>query len=154
MNSSNGDIFLEVNSVPDENTIMLKNLTLEPGQYWYSIETSKIEYALLTISSKARNGETLPLRTNCWVSAEETDAQKSKLAVFAEVKQANSVSGCLKNADPDQLCTDLYSSRRRGGGTAPPCRGYAPARWACTGTGWSHSSSRIRILPPGLIGIN
>ena len=89
LNSSNGDVFLEVSSVPDENTIMLKNLTLEPGQYWYSIETSKVEYALLTISSKARNGETLPLRTNCWVSAEETDAQRSKLAVFAEVEQAN-----------------------------------------------------------------
>ena len=89
LNSSYEDIFLEVTSVPDENTIMLKNLTLEPGQYWYSIETSKVEYALLTISSKARNGETLPLRTNCWVSAEETDAQKSKLAVFAEVEQAN-----------------------------------------------------------------
>ena len=89
LNSSNGDVFHEVTSVPDENTIMLKNLTLESGQYWYTIEASNIDYALLTISSKARNGETLPLRTNCWVSAEETDAQTSKLAVFAEVEQAN-----------------------------------------------------------------
>ena len=53
--------------------------------------SSALDYALVTISSKAKDGETLPLRTECWASADDFDASGStvKLAVYAKVQQGN-----------------------------------------------------------------
>ena len=51
-----------------------------------------IEYALVTISSKAKDDQTLPFRTKCWASSdgfEDFDASTTKLAVFAQVEQGN-----------------------------------------------------------------
>ena len=51
-----------------------------------------MEYALVTISSKAKDEQTLPFRTKCWASSdgfEEFDASNTKLAVFAQVEQGN-----------------------------------------------------------------
>ena len=46
----------------------------------------------MTISSKAKDDQTLPFRTKCWASSdgfEEFDASNTKLAVFAQVEQGN-----------------------------------------------------------------
>ena len=51
--------------------------------------TKKVQYALVTISSKAKDGETLPLKTKCWASADDFDASSVKLAVYAEVQQGH-----------------------------------------------------------------
>ena len=51
-----------------------------------------MEYALVTISSKAKDDQTLPFRTKCWASSdgfEEFDASNTKLAVFSQVEQGN-----------------------------------------------------------------
>ena len=46
----------------------------------------------MTISSKAKDDQTLPFRTKCWASSdgfEDFDASNTKLAVFAQVEQGN-----------------------------------------------------------------
>ena len=51
-----------------------------------------MEYILVTISSKAKDNQTLPFTTKCWASSdgfEDFDAQTTKLAVFAQVEQGN-----------------------------------------------------------------
>jgi hypothetical protein len=56
------------------------------------VVTGQLNYALVTISSKAADDQTLPFRTKCWASTdgfEEFDAQITKLAVFAQVEQGN-----------------------------------------------------------------
>ena len=53
---------------------------------------SKTEYMLVTVSSKAGEGEELPFVTRCWAATngqESIDASKTKLAIVAEVTQGN-----------------------------------------------------------------
>ena len=65
-------------------------IDFQPGTYSYQVKHSKqVEYALVTISSKAKDGETLPLTTKCWASADDFDASSVKLAVYAEVQQGH-----------------------------------------------------------------
>ena len=68
-------------------------LVFQVGYYKYKLLTEGVvEYALVTISSKAKNDTTLPFRTKCWASSdgfEEFDASNTKLAVFAQVEQGN-----------------------------------------------------------------
>ena len=52
-----------------------------------------VEYALITVSSKAGSNESLPYRTKCWASADSSntvDPSKQKLYVSAQVEQGNS----------------------------------------------------------------
>ena len=68
-------------------------LVFQVGYYKYKLLTEGVvEYALVTISSKAKDDTTLPFRTKCWASSdgfEDFDASKTKLAVFAQVEQGN-----------------------------------------------------------------
>ena len=65
----------------------------QSGVYKYEILTSgTVDYILMTISSKAKDDQTLPFRTKCWASSdgfEDFDASTTKLAVFAQVEQGN-----------------------------------------------------------------
>ena len=62
----------------------------QAGLYIYELKLkNQLEYALVTISSKAKDGETLPLRTECWASYDDFDASTVKLAVYAKVQQGN-----------------------------------------------------------------
>ena len=68
-------------------------LVFQVGYYKYKLLTEGVvEYALVTISSKAKDDTTLPFRTKCWASSdgfEDFDASNTKLAVFAQVEQGN-----------------------------------------------------------------
>ena len=63
----------------------------QPDVYEFTIEFSKkVDYSLVTVSSKAGSNETLPFRTTCWGSAETIDdLSKQKLFVSAKVEQGN-----------------------------------------------------------------
>ena len=69
------------------------SFVFQPGYYRYEILTSgTVDYILMTISSKAKDDQTLPFRTKCWASSdgfEDFDATTTKLAVFAQVEQGN-----------------------------------------------------------------
>jgi hypothetical protein len=68
-------------------------LVSQVGSYKYKLLTEGVvDYALVTISSKAKDDQTLPFRTKCWASSdgfEDFDASNTKLAVFAQVEQGN-----------------------------------------------------------------
>ena len=72
---------------------MIFFLVSQVGSYKYKLLTEGVvEYALVTISSKAKDDQTLPFRTKCWASSdgfEDFDASNTKLAVFAQVEQGN-----------------------------------------------------------------
>ena len=72
---------------------LVANIFSQSGTYQYSaLVSGKLDYILVTITSKAANDQTLPFRTKCWASSdgfEEFDAQATKLAVFAQVEQGN-----------------------------------------------------------------
>lgn len=55
--------------------------------------TGKIDYILVTVTSKAADGEFLPYTTKCWAAtddgSDEIDATKTKLVVLAQVEQGN-----------------------------------------------------------------
>ena len=58
--------------------------------YEYEIRFSKkIDYSLITVSSKAASNSTLPYRTSCWGSSDTVDPSNQKLYVSAQVEQGN-----------------------------------------------------------------
>ena len=62
----------------------------QPDTYEYEITFPKrIDYSLLTVSSKAATNTTLPYRTSCWGSSDTVDPSNQKLYVSAQVEQGN-----------------------------------------------------------------
>lgn len=66
---------------------------LQTGVFKYKVKVSgTIDYILVTITSKAADGEFLPYTTKCWASTDgfdEVDVQATKLVVLAQVEQGN-----------------------------------------------------------------
>ena len=64
--------------------------TFQSDTYEYDIKFSKkIDYSLITVSSKAASNSTLPYRTSCWGSSDTVDPSNQKLYVSAQVEQGN-----------------------------------------------------------------
>ena len=64
---------------------------LQTHTFRFKVEFSTtVDYALVTITSKAGSNETLPYRTKCWASADgDVDVQGQRLYVNARVEQGN-----------------------------------------------------------------
>ena len=66
--------------------------SLQTNPFRFKVEFSTtVDYALVTITSKAKTNQTLPYRTKCWASADgDVDPTKgAKLYVNARVEQGN-----------------------------------------------------------------
>ena len=62
----------------------------QADEYSYSVQFSKTapSYSLVTVSSKAGSNQTLPYRTSCWASSDDTSGTP-KIYVSAQVEQGN-----------------------------------------------------------------
>ena len=66
------------------------NTIKQADEYSYSVEFSKTapSYSLVTVTSKAGSNQTLPYRTSCWASSDDTSGTP-KIYVSAQVEQGN-----------------------------------------------------------------
>jgi len=91
--SPSGEIFNNISYVQNENFGTLKLGLAEEGDWMFSIKfhTSQSSDVVVTVTSKARTSEVVPLTVECWIGTSEdvSVTTDTRLAVLGKVRQGN-----------------------------------------------------------------